>query len=228
MTIVRSDTTGLQRAWNELHAGRPVIMPLPTPLPYAVAGLEASVVNLAKRRPAEQTTGMVVADFSVVSPYVDLDADTLALANWLAADQLLNLLLPTTPGGPGWLLPSTSNGWLGVTLACLDQTRALWDRLGRFYVSSANRTGSPVTTTAAAANAAFADALLVVDADAARDPYTASGSATMIRVGPRRHLQVARHGIHDIAFESDANGFLRHLTHRWERDRRPEPPSAAE
>ncbi len=76
---------------------------------------------------------------------------------------------------------------------------------------------------APAANAAFADALLVIDGDPARDPSATSGSATLVRVGPRRHLDVIRNGIHDAAFAGDTGRFLQNLTHHRERSRRGGP-----
>ena len=220
MTIVRADVAGLRRAGRVLGAAMPVIMPLPVPLPYVVASLDAAVVNVVKGRPADQPVGVAVADFSLVTPHVRLDAETLALARWLTADQLLNLLLPVANSCPAWMRPSISRGWLGITMACHHLTRTLLDRSGHLYVSSANRTGHPVALTAPAASAAFGDTLLVIDGDPERDPSAASGSATLVRVGPGRRLDLVRAGIHDAAFAGDTGRFLRHLTRRWERSRR--------
>jgi L-threonylcarbamoyladenylate synthase len=219
MPIVAADAAGRQQAGRVLDAGGAVIVPLPTPLPYVVASLDAAMVNVAKGRPSEQPVGLTVADFSLVTPHVELDADTLALARWLTADQLLNLLLPVGDGRPAWMRPSTSKGWLGVTLACLDQTRALLDQRRQLYLSSANRTGYPPALTAPAADAAFAGQLLVINGDPARALSVAAGSATIVRVGSHRHLEVIRHGIHDAAFAGDTQRFLQHLIRRWEHTR---------
>jgi L-threonylcarbamoyladenylate synthase len=219
MTIVAADTEGLRRAGRVLDAARAVILPLPTPLPYIVASLDAATVNAAKRRPSGQPVGLTVADFSLMTPHVDLDADTLTLARWLTADQMLNLLLPVGAGRPAWMRPSTSKGWIGVTLACSSQTRDLLNQRGHLYVSSANRTGCPAALTAPAADAAFGGQLLVINGDPARDPSTASGSATIVRVGPRRHLEVVRPGIQDATFTGDSSRFVQHLIRRWQRSR---------
>jgi tRNA A37 threonylcarbamoyladenosine synthetase subunit TsaC/SUA5/YrdC len=167
MTIVRADEEGLRQVGRALDASIPIIVPLPTPLPYVVAGSDAAAVNVAKGRPAEQATGVAVAEFTLVTPYVELDEDTLAFARWLSADELLNLMLPVGEGGPAWMRPSTSRGWLGVMLGWLDQIRPLLDERGHLYVSSANRTGCEVAVTAASANTAFGDEYLVIDGDAA-------------------------------------------------------------
>lgn len=219
MTIVAADAEGLRRADCVLDAGRAVILPLPTPLPYIVASPDAAAVNTVKRRPSGQPVGLAAADFSLIIPHVDLDTDTLALARWLTADQMLNLLLPVRAGGPAWMRPSTSKGWLGMTLACSSQTRALLNQRGHLYVSSANHTGCPAALTAPAADAAFGGQLLVINGDPAREPFSVSGSATILRIGPHRHLQVVRHGIHDATFAGDTNQFMRHLICRWQRSR---------
>ncbi|MDT7711398.1 MAG: L-threonylcarbamoyladenylate synthase, partial [Pseudonocardiales bacterium] len=123
MTIVRADEEGLRQVGRALDASIPIVVPLPTPLPYVIAGSDAAVVNVAKGRPAEQATGVAVADFTMVTPYVELDEDTLAFARWLSAHELLNLMLPVGKGGPAWM-------W-----------RPLLDERGHLYISSANRTG---------------------------------------------------------------------------------------
>lgn len=221
MTLVGIDEEGLQRAGEALDAGAPVVIPMPVPLPYVLAGSDAAALNAAKGRPPAQPLGMVVADFAPVARYLDLDEDTSAFARWLAADQLLNLFVPVGDGSPAWMRPSTSNGWLGLMLACPEAVRALLDKRGHLYVSSANRTGGEVAVTAAAANLAFDDELLVIDGDAERDPSVPAGSATIVRVGPQRRLEVVRGGINDAGFAGDTDGFLREVRRRWEAGERP-------
>jgi len=86
-------------------------------------------------------TGVAVADFTLVTPYVELDADTLAFAGWLSAHELLNLMLPIVEGGPAWLRPSTSKGWLGVMLGWLSPARAFAAGLVLGVVESAIASG---------------------------------------------------------------------------------------
>jgi hypothetical protein len=52
-----------------------------------------------------------------------------------------------------------------------------------------------------------------------KSPSAASGSATIVRVGSHRHLEVIRHGIHDAAFAGGTQRFLQHLIRRWEHSR---------
>jgi L-threonylcarbamoyladenylate synthase len=215
MTIVRGDE-GLGRLDEALAANVPVVLPLPVPLPYVVAGTGAGAVNVAKGRPAGQAVGVAVADFAMVTPFVELDRETLAFARWLSARELVNVLLPVGDGGPEWMRPSTSKGWLAVMLGWFGHLRPLLDERGHLYVSSANRTGGEVAVTAASANVAFGDGLLVLDGDALRDQSVASGSAAMVRVGPRRRVEVVRHGVHDAGFAGDTDGFVRELSRRWE------------
>lgn len=215
MTVVRADEQGLRLAGRELDADVPVVLPLPTPLPYIVAGSDAGAVNQAKGRPAEQVAGMAVADFALVAPHVDLDEQTLAFARWLSAHELLNLMLPVGEAGPAWLRPSTSKGLLGVMLGWLDQIRSLLESRGHLYVSSANRTGGEVATTAAAANNAFGDEMLVLDGDPARDQSVAAGSATIVRVSAHQQVDLLRHGINDAGHTGASEEFLRELSRRW-------------
>jgi L-threonylcarbamoyladenylate synthase len=219
MTIVRADEEGLRQVGQALDASIPIVVPLPTPLPYVIAGSDAAAVNVAKGRPAEQATGVAVANFTLVTPYVELDEDTLAFARWLSAHELLNLILPVGEDSPAWMRPSMSQGWLGVMLGWLGQIRPLLDERGHLYVSSANRTGGDVAVTAATANTAFGDEFLVIDGDAARDQSVASGSAAIVGVGPHRQVDVVRHGINDADFAGDTSRFLQELIQRWEASR---------
>lgn len=208
MPVLPGDSAGMRRIAQILEAGRPVVLPPPTPLPYVVAGTDAASVNRAKARPDAQAVGMLVADFVLVRPHVCLDDDTFDVAGRLAAAEQVNLFLPIHPEGPAWLAPSTSGGLLGVTVACLDRFRSLIDRPGHLYLSSGNRTGEPVAVTAAAADEAFGGELTVLDGDALRDHGVPSGSATIVRVGPNRRFDVVRRGIQD-AGAPDAEEYLR-------------------
>lgn len=216
MTVVRGDEEGLRRLGGALDANAPVVLPLPTPLPYVVAGTGAGTVNVVKGRPAGQAVGVVVADFAMVTPFVDLDRETLAFARWLSAHELVNVLLPVREDTPDWMRPSMSRGWLATMLGWFAHLRPLLDERGHLYVSSANRTGGEVAVTAAAADVEFGDGLLVLDGDAVRDQSVASGSAAMVRVGPRRRVEVVRHGVHDAGFAGDTDRFLLELSRRWE------------
>ena len=51
MTIMRADEEGLRQVGRALDASIPIVVPLPAPLPYAVAGSDAAAVNMAKGRP---------------------------------------------------------------------------------------------------------------------------------------------------------------------------------
>ena len=74
------------------------------------------------------------------------------MARWLGESELVSLLAPIRPGGPGWLSPAISGGmlffasfpWLPGITKIIAQFRGL-------YMSSANLTGSRPATTAAEA-----------------------------------------------------------------------------
>jgi tRNA A37 threonylcarbamoyladenosine synthetase subunit TsaC/SUA5/YrdC len=214
MTVVRADAEGLREAGRVLDVGQPVVLPLPTPLPYFVAARDATAVNVAKGRPPAQAAGMLLADLTRAAPHLELDAESVALARWLSARELLNLLLPVGENVPGWMRPSTAEGWLSVTLACLDDVRSLLDPRGHLYISTAGRVGGALAFTAAAADAAFASELLVVDGDAHRDPAAATGPATVVRVTPGGQLELVRQG---AGYEGDGGRFVQQLAERWRR-----------
>jgi tRNA A37 threonylcarbamoyladenosine synthetase subunit TsaC/SUA5/YrdC len=178
-----------------LDAGAAVLLPTPTPLPYVVAGIDSAAVNAAKGRPRTQPTGVGVADFALVEPWLALDPPTVILARTLADDLLLNLFLPVTDHAPTWLRPASS-GLVGVTTACTDRVRPLlWRHGGHLMLSSGNRTGEDVGVTAAHADAAFEGRLLVLDGDDERDSGIPCGSAAIVVVRPGGDLDLARGGI---------------------------------
>jgi len=108
MTIVAADTAGLRRAGRVLDAAGAVILPLPTPLPYIVASLDAATVNAAKRRPSGQPVGLT--DFSLMTPHVDLDADTPASPAARHPGCHLNRRHPAIRAAPDPLLGNTGGG----------------------------------------------------------------------------------------------------------------------
>jgi hypothetical protein len=210
MTVARPDADGLREAGRVLDVGQAIVLPLAGPLPYVVAARDLTAVNVVKGRPATQSAGMLLADLARAAPYVSLDEETLAFARWLSTHELVHLLLPVAGDLPGWMRPSTAEGWLSVTLACLDAARPLLDPRGHLYISTA---GAPAFT-AADADAAFGGALLVVDGDADSDPSAARGPATVARVLPGERLELVRAGAgHEGA------DLARRLTERWRQAR---------
>ena len=208
------------RAVEELRAGRAIVVPFPSPLPYGVAATSQAAVNRAKGRPEDQPAGMVVADFAGVAPYLALDRAAAALTAWLCTDQRLNVFVPLAPGAPAWLVQDAAGGTAGLMGSWLPELRGVLDPLGHLYVSSANVSKRAVATTASDADAAFDGDLLVVDGDAHRTPGVPHGSATIIRVSAAGDLTVARRGVNDIGFD-DAPAFLAELQRRYARATQP-------
>ncbi len=110
-------------------------------------------------------------------------------------------------------------GRIGVTLARLTPVRPLLDAVGRLFVSSGNRTGERVATTARAAHEMFGGRVLVLDGDRFRNPAVAHGSATMLQVDRTGELRVVRDGINNAgARVADPEDYLADLRHRFARD----------
>ena len=107
MAIRMLDQDGVEAAAQELSAGRAIVLPCPSPLPYAVAGTNASSVNTSKGRPGGRPTGMVVADPAVLRPYIALDRETRQFAEWASEVRKANVMVPVADEVPDWVRPVT-------------------------------------------------------------------------------------------------------------------------
>jgi L-threonylcarbamoyladenylate synthase len=216
MPVLPIEGRSVEEAIAALRSGSPIVFPAPSPLPYAIAGMEAAAVNTAKGRPADQPAGLSVADLDVVAPYLDVADGVLAMARWLCESELVSLLVPVRPGGPGWLSPATAEGMLGFTSApWLPDIAKIITEFGHLYVSSANRAGGRPATTAAEAGQAFGDRLVVLDGDPLRDRSGPHGSTTIVRVSRDGDLAVARPGINDQVFGQGLKDYAAYLAARW-------------
>jgi hypothetical protein len=121
---------------------------------------------------------------------------------------------------PPWLREGSVDGFVGITLAWLPQTRPIADRLGHLFVSSGNLTSRPAAVTAPEADAMFGGRRLVLDGDRLRDPDMPHGSATMIEVRRSGVLRVVRDGINNRPFAGDSSGYLKSPRDRFLADRR--------
>jgi L-threonylcarbamoyladenylate synthase len=202
-------------AIEALRSGRPVVVPWPSPLPYALTGTRATAVNMAKKRPVRQPTGLSVADIEVIAPYLDLADDAVLLARWLCESELLSLLVPVTLArSPGWLAPAIQDGLVFFTAApWLPELAEIIGTFGHLYMSSANITSRQPAVTAAEAGLAFGDDLIVLDGDARRDPSRPHGSTTIVRLTGAGDLAVVRPGINNAAVRADA--YVCELSRRW-------------
>lgn len=214
MTIVHLDRAGLARVGTLLDAGEAVVLPLPSPLPYAVVGRSIQSVNAAKGRAADQPCGVAVARFASVMPDLGLAPADVAFARWLMSDRLINLLLPINEPAAAWMAPSTRNGRLAMMLGWLPALRPVLDERHHLYLSSANRTGGSVARTAPAAQQELGTDAVVLDGDALRDRGGDSGSSAIIGVEPGSQLTLVRSGIQDADYD-DPDRFLSDLRRAW-------------
>jgi tRNA A37 threonylcarbamoyladenosine synthetase subunit TsaC/SUA5/YrdC len=216
MPVLPIEDRSVDHAIAALQSGSPIVIPAPSPLPYAITGTDAAVVNTAKGRPANQPGGIGVADIDVVAPYLDVADGVLPMARWLCESELVSLLIPVRPGGPGWLSPAVSGGMLVFTSTpWLPGIAKIIAEFGHLYMSSANITGGRSATTTAEAALAFGDKLMVLDGDPLRDQSRPHGSTTMVRVSRDGDLTVIRPGINNQAFGEDLTGYATDLAARW-------------
>ncbi len=214
MTIIGFDEVARARA--ALRAGAAVLLPLPSPLPYAVAATSAAVVNTTKGRPAQQPAGCLVPTLDDVRGCLDLTDDAFALAGWLADAERLTLFLPVRDDAvPDWLRPSVSGGCAGLMTACLPPFAPLLRELGRLFLSSGNRTTQVPATTAAEADAQFDGALLTLDGEPWRDPSVEHGSTTTLQVERDGRLLLRRPGSNDRASGGTPETYVAELRRRW-------------
>eukprot|EP00041_Stephanoeca_diplocostata_P030671 m.934955 g.934955 ORF g.934955 m.934955 type:complete len:431 (+) comp23802_c0_seq3:395-1687(+) len=68
VTTIRYEPGILQRVSEHLDSGQPVLLPLPSPLPYAIIGRSPEVVNEVKGRLDEQAVARIISSFDEVEP----------------------------------------------------------------------------------------------------------------------------------------------------------------
>lgn len=217
--MIVSVTEAVPQTIAALQAGQAVALPLPSPLPYAITATTAAAVNLAKGRPAPQPAGIVLRDFSAVTPFLAVDRGSAEMITWLCTEAQLNVFAPLASDAPPWLGRDRAgaDGTVGLMGSWLPPLQDVLDTFGHLFISSANRTGQSAAVTAQECDSAFGGDLLVVDGDSHRAAGRPHGSATIVRVSPGGQLSVARHGINSEAFAGNDDAFLAELHRRYER-----------
>ncbi|MBV9846559.1 MAG: hypothetical protein JOZ47_16035, partial [Kutzneria sp.] len=158
MTIVRCDAIGVTAAAHALASGTAVLLPTPSPLPYAVTACSPAAVNNAKRRPANQAVAVWRIDgLTALRPHLALDPHLVDLATWLLVEELVTVLVPLAQPDrtPAWLRPSVQDGVALVAGPRFAPIAPLHDAVTQLYVSSGNLTGGRPAVTAAEADEAF-------------------------------------------------------------------------
>jgi L-threonylcarbamoyladenylate synthase len=142
----------VDRALQELNAGRPIVLPTDTvyglaALPQNPAAVEA--VFAAKGKPLP-VLGASVEDLEDI---VQLDEDALVLAHafWPGP---LTLVVPRAVDLP-WRLGSEPSAMIAVRIPRCDIALRVLERSGPLAVTSANRSGHSPATTVAEARAAL-------------------------------------------------------------------------
>lgn len=140
MTIISLDDRGLAALTEQLSGGAPVVVPLPSPLPYVVAGAEAGAVNAAKGRPRAQPVGAAIRTLDLIEPALRLDPESVRLARWLCFTEHAGVLVPVGADAPGWLAPATVDQMAFLGGAWLPELSALFADRTHLYMSSGNAT----------------------------------------------------------------------------------------
>jgi tRNA A37 threonylcarbamoyladenosine synthetase subunit TsaC/SUA5/YrdC len=198
-------------ALQSLDRGDAIVIPFPSPLPYAVAATTRTAANRAKGRPAQQPTGILLADFELITAHLELASEEIAFAERMAIAEAVNLMLPLRAAAPDRLTSSAEQGVLGVTLAVHPRVRTLLLQHPLLHISSANRAHEPVATTAPAADAAFDRALLVLDGDSQRTVDVDQGSSVIVEVRSHREVRILRNGVQMRRSHQDADAYGQYL-----------------
>jgi tRNA A37 threonylcarbamoyladenosine synthetase subunit TsaC/SUA5/YrdC len=215
VTILSINPQGLAEIAAALRHGEAVLIPFPSPLPYVLAATDASAVNQATGRPRNQPCG-ILSTAENVAPALDLDPEAIELGIWIAQVEQANLLVPLVPEAPQWLNSSAVNGFVGITLAWLAETRPLAEHFGHLFVSSGNLTTGPVGVTAPEVDSIFNGQSLVLDGDPYRNAIRPHASATIIEIRKPGVLRVARDGINNRSVAADNSTYLQVLSNRFD------------
>ncbi|SDO73442.1 hypothetical protein [Lentzea jiangxiensis] len=198
---------------DALGRGEAVVLPNPAPLTHVVTATTPGAVNAAKGRPVDQAVAVWAHSPDVRTEIISattLEPAAAALAHRLLADEHVTLLVPTSPGVPGWLVPATRDAWTLLFGARWTPVRPVLDPFPLLYVSSANRTGHPPVASTADALAMFPPGTPVLDlADSSRAEPVRRATTTL-RLHPGGSLDLHRRGAQDHQHR-DTTAYLEHL-----------------
>jgi L-threonylcarbamoyladenylate synthase len=190
--VSAADASALDRARVELEAGHIVGIPTETVYGLAVMPQAAALARLveAKRRSADKGIAVLVdsleqvRQLSTVTPV----AERLAARFWPGA---LTLVLPQRPDAPLPELLTGGRPTIGVRLPDHAVPRALARRLGPLAVSSANISGQPDATSAAAVVASLGEQVALVIDDG---PVRGGVPSTVVACPADGEVQILRAG----------------------------------
>ncbi|MDQ2587912.1 hypothetical protein [Saccharothrix yanglingensis] len=207
----------VEGARDALGRGEAVVLPNPAPLTHVVTATTPAAVNAAKGRPVDQAVAVWAHSPDVVTAITSaatLEQAAAALARRLLADEHVTLLVPVSPGAPGWLAPATRDGWALLFGARWTPVRPVLDSFPLLYVSSANRTGHQPASTTADALGMFPPGTPVLElADRGRAERVRRATTTL-RLHPDGSLGLHRRGAQDHPHR-DAAAYLDHLRSRY-------------
>lgn len=202
------------QAIDHLERGLAIAVPGPAPFPYVLVAFSAATVNEAKGRPADQPAVLILADLNMASSFLSLDVETLSYARWLTSNKWIHLFLPVTGELPEWARGAVSKGMLGVSMAWHPELRALLNRRGYLFATSANMTGDTPVGSAAEVDALFQSRMLVVETDARRD-QTQAVSGMIVKVNNGLVTELVRPGFQNGEAGISAEDYIAQLPSLW-------------
>ena len=205
-TVLKYGEKTIPEIRRHLAGGHPVVLPNPSPLPYMVVGTSQAAINLAKRRPLQQSVASFVSGIEPFESYLDLNADGLKRARYCLMTMRLTVLCPIRPDHelPAHLSPSLRDGYLLLFAAHLPELRELCDDFSELYVSSGNLTEMRPEQRCSEVREQFEREggsgleLLFLDGDHLRNDKILHGSTTMVRISRSGQCTVVREGIQEV------------------------------
>mmetsp|Transcript_19491 Transcript_19491/g.28890 ORF Transcript_19491/g.28890 Transcript_19491/m.28890 type:complete len:317 (-) Transcript_19491:153-1103(-) len=82
------------RVLNHLNSGQPILLPMPSPLPYIVVARDRETVNGVKGRPAETSLCKLIGSFDQIEDFVALDEKGRDAAKRHLTDERMTVLVP--------------------------------------------------------------------------------------------------------------------------------------
>lgn len=203
VTVIKYSDKALPKIKQHLIKGDPVVLPNPTPLPYMVVAVSPAIINMVKRRSADQAVASFIGGFESIKRYADLGDDGMELSERCLIKDRMTVLCPVRNDVevPPFLVPAIKENYMLLFAAHLPDLQEMCCQLPPLYVSSGNLTAMKPEQLCSDVEAQFVRPggpdinLLIVDGDHLRDQSQRHGSTTMVKISHTASISVVRDGI---------------------------------
>ncbi|BAZ43470.1 SUA5/yciO/yrdC domain protein [Chondrocystis sp. NIES-4102] len=177
-------------------AGSAVSFPTDTVPALAIKPELGSAIFQLKQRPATKPLILMGATIDDLLPYLTYTASELAIWNQLIEQYLpgaLTLVLPASPKVPAAIDP-TNSSTVGIRIPAHALACQILQQTGVLATTSANISGQAALLTMTAINEAFADVLVLEDANLDEDATVGSGLPSTVVAWQNQQWKILRQG----------------------------------